>query len=114
MEKRYNRRKSIRLRVAVHDRLGRHGTFETRNATSDGLFIETGRLGLTTGEVIWIEDVGTGPRRWPTPLSAVVVHRASDGVGVLLSRPVPEVLTGLSPGAARERPAPPRDAAVRR
>ena len=101
MEKRYNRRKSIRLRVALHDRRGRRGTFETRNVTADGLFIETGRLGLTTGEVIWIEDLGTGPRRWPAPLSAVVVHRADDGVGVLLSQPTPEVLSGLASVVSR-------------
>lgn len=101
MEKRYNRRKSIRLRVAVHDRRGRRGTFETRNATADGLFIETGRLGLTTGEVIWIEDLGIRPRRWPATLSAVVVHRAGDGIGVLLSQPIPEVLSGLAPVVSR-------------
>lgn len=93
MEKRYDRRKSIRLRVAVHDRRGRRGTFETRNATADGLFIETGRLGLAAGEVVWIEDLGTTP----TPLSAVVVHRAGDGVGVLLSQPLPEGWNGLAP-----------------
>jgi hypothetical protein len=103
MEKRYDRRRSIRVRVSVHDRLGRRGTFETRNATAEGLFIETGRLGLATGDVIWIEDAGTGPRRWPTPLSAVVVHRAGDGIGVLLSQPMPEVFDGLVPMPARGR-----------
>jgi hypothetical protein len=92
MEKRYEPRQNVRVQVVVHDRHGRRGTFETRDATSAGMFIETGGLGAAIGEVVWIDNVETTRGCWPTPLAAVVVHRAGGGVGILLSRPVPTVL----------------------
>ena len=91
MEKRYEPRQNVRVQVVVHDRHGHRGTFETRDATPEGMFIETGGLEAAIGEVIWIDDVETSGRRWPTPLPAIVVHRARGGVGVLLSRPVPKM-----------------------
>jgi hypothetical protein len=92
MEKRYEPRQNVRVQVVVHDRHGCRGTFETRDATPAGMFIETGRLHAAIGEVIWIDNVETAGGHWPTPLPAVVVHRARGGVGILLSRPVPKVL----------------------
>jgi hypothetical protein len=92
MEKRYETRQTVRVRVVVHDRHGRRGTFETRDATSAGMFIETGGLGAAIGEVVWIENLEAATGHWPTPLPAVVVHRAGGGVGILLSQPVPKVL----------------------
>ena len=92
MEKRYELRQNVRVQVVVHDRHGRRGTFETRDATSAGMFIQTRRLDVAIGEVIWIDNLETATGRWPTPLPAVVVHRAGGGVGILLSQPVPKVL----------------------
>lgn len=105
MEKRYQPRQKVRVPVALRDRHGRSGRFEIRNATPDGMFIETGRLGVTTGEVIWIDAVEAARGRWRGPVPAVVVRRAGDGIGVLLSRPVPEWLTRVDRGAPHESPA---------
>jgi hypothetical protein len=99
VEKRYQRRLKVRVRIVLRDRHGRRGRFEIRNATPDGMFIETGRVGIATGEVIWIDAVEAGRGRWRGPIPAVVVHRAGDGIGVLLSRPVPDWLTRVDDGA---------------
>lgn len=92
MEKRYERRRPMRVWVAIHDRHGHIGTFETRNATSQGMYIETGRWFLAAGEVIWIDGAAGPSLTLPEPLSGVVVHHGGDGVGVLLSRPLPETV----------------------
>jgi hypothetical protein len=63
------------------------------------MFIDTGRVGIATGEVIWIDAVEAGRGRWRGPIPAVVVHRAGGGIGVLLSRPVPDWLTRVDDGA---------------
>jgi hypothetical protein len=89
MESRLEQRHKVRFRLRIRDRHGHQGTYETRDAGPEGLFIETGRLGIATGEVIWIDDVEMAAGPWPAPLAAVVVHQAHDGVGVLLSQPSP-------------------------
>jgi hypothetical protein len=89
MEKRLEQRQKVRFRLRIRDRHGHQGTYETRDAGPGGLFIETGRLGIAAGEVLWIDDLEMAADPWPAPLAAVVVHRAHDGVGVLLSRPSP-------------------------
>lgn len=99
MEKRYEPRRLLRMRVAVHDRHGHIGTFETRNATSQGMYIETGRRTLPPGEVVWIDAAERPSPALPEPVSGVVVHQGSDGVGVLLSRPLPETVAAAeAPG----------------
>lgn len=92
MEKRYECRRPLRMRVAIHDRHGHIATFETRNATSQGMYIETGRWFLAAGEVIWIDGAEGLSPILREPLSGVVVHQGSDGVGVLLSRSLPETV----------------------
>lgn len=97
MEKRYERRRLLRMRVAVHDRHGHNGTFETRNTTSQGMYIETGRWALAAGEVIWIDGAEVPSHSLPNPLSGVVVHQGRDGVGVLLSQPLPDIFAAAAP-----------------
>ena len=96
MEKRYERRRPLRMRVAIHDRHGHIGIFETRNATAQGMYIETGRWFLAAGEVIWIDGAEGASPILAEPLSGVVVHQGSDGVGVLLSRPLPETVVAAA------------------
>ncbi len=104
MENRLEQRQKVRFQLKIRDRHGRRGTYETRDATPEGLFIETGRLGIATGEVIWIDDVETAAGTLPAPRAAVVVHQGHDGVGVLLSCPSPLPLVRPDEGVPSGQP----------
>lgn len=104
MENRLEQRQKVRFRLRIRDRHGHQGTYETRDAGPEGLFIETGRLGIATGEVLWIDDFERTADPWPAPLAAVVVHQAHDGVGVLLNRPSPLPLVRPDDGVPSGRP----------
>jgi len=91
MEKRYERRQDVRLKLVVSNVQGCLGIFPTRNAGPNGLFIETRDLDLGASEVIWLAPPESGGRSASAAVAAVVIHREPNGIGVMLSHPMPSL-----------------------
>jgi hypothetical protein len=87
MERRFEHRPAMRVDVRVRDREGRVLSSPTRNITANGAFIETGGVDLEPTGVVWVELPDPGVECGWTNITAVVVHRHPDGVGVMFSRP---------------------------
>ena len=87
MERRFEDRPALRIGVRRRDRSGRARKSETRNITADGAFVETDGGDFACADVLWIElpdpEVAGG---W-TSMAALVVHRHSDGLGLMFSHP---------------------------
>lgn len=83
MEQRWSLRKPVTFEVKVSykchpDVLGR-----SRNIGLEGLFIETGIMILPVGSCIQVEfNLMSATQREPICMSAVVVHRTSNGCGI--------------------------------
>ena len=87
MERRFEQRFPLRIDVRVRDHWGHVLSCPTRDITADGAFIETGRLDLSSEEVLWVDLPDPEVEGGWTDVAALVVHHHSDGVGVMFSHP---------------------------
>lgn len=70
------------LSIALSHVHGRVGIFRTRNLSLDGLFLETGAVDLRLNEPVVLRlDPDTANHR----MRGFVVHRSSQGIGVMLT-----------------------------
>lgn len=104
IERRFEGRPARRIEVRVRDRSGALLAAATRNITAYGAFIETDRAALGATGVVWIDLPDPMVDGGWASVAAIVVHRHSDGVGVMFSHPY-TALERPDPSAAHRRAA---------
>jgi hypothetical protein len=87
IERRFERRPARRLGVRVHDHNGQLLLSSTRNITANGAFIEIGPADFPTAKVLWVDLPDPLAESGWTNITALVVHRHADGVGVMFGEP---------------------------
>ncbi|MEJ2589904.1 MAG: PilZ domain-containing protein, partial [Candidatus Thiodiazotropha sp.] len=92
MEHRYYPRLDAALKVGVFKGDELLGYFTTRNISLDGLFIETQGLALSINDVIGILIGINGDAHMQ---KGIVVHRATQGIGVMLIDLDKQVFQGI-------------------
>ena len=83
IERRFERRPARRIDVRVRDHSGRRLLSSTRNLTANGAFIEMGPADFTDAKVLWVDLPDPSLESGWTNVAALVVHRHTDGVGVM-------------------------------
>jgi anti-anti-sigma regulatory factor len=87
MDRRWSRRihQSLHVDLSCHDRL--LGRYPTRNLSFEGMFVETGLLGLHRDDAVGLAlQAGDGTIH----MGGQVAYQSSEGVGIALADPSPE------------------------
>ncbi|MCU0767529.1 MAG: PilZ domain-containing protein [Gammaproteobacteria bacterium] len=87
IERRFERRPARRIGVRVRIRDGAAHASTTRNVTENGAFIETDRVEVGAAGVVWVDLPDPAAEGGWNTVAAVVVHRHTDGIGVMFSHP---------------------------
>ena len=83
MEHRYHKRLSVSLTTDVYHLRRKLGRFSARNISREGLFLQTGQIGLYLNESLDLSLKGGGPKR---TLHGLVARVSDEGVGLVLEQ----------------------------
>ncbi|MEY6433156.1 PilZ domain-containing protein [Thioalkalicoccus limnaeus] len=92
VERRYSTRHPVDFLVYIRYRRRRFSEAAARNLSVQGLYLDVRALTVPTGTFVELEFDCLG-REWLLP--ALVIHRESNGIGIMFCDPQPELYRGV-------------------